>query len=152
MSLGQKLRLALAGSALCLAATLPAPASAEQKACTAGHCVHYTVMNSTDLLPAVARDYGITRSRNRGLIVLSPMQRRDGAEHAAESTAVGVARNLIGHRQTLEFRALREGSAFYLVATFEISNQEFLHFDLQVAPRASDDTVSIRFDQQFFTD
>ena len=109
-------------------------------------------MNSIDLQPEIARGYGIRRSRNRGLVVLSPMRVQGGSERAVSSVASGTVHNLIGHRQELEFRAIDEGQAFYLVAEYRISHHEFLHFTLELMPEGADTALPMRFSRQFFVD
>ncbi len=144
--------MTLRSALFALLMTASAAVCAEQKVVSGDWAVHWTLINSADLLPQVARAYGIRRSRNRGLVILNPMRRDAGGETAVAGTASGVARNLIGHRQTLSWRAIDEGQAYYLIAGFDILNQEFLHFDIEVLPEGATEPLRLKLTQQFFTD
>ena len=49
-------------------------------------------------------------------------------------------------------RELREGGAIYYIDTFRVNNGETLNFDLDVKPAAEEQSLSVVFRQQFFTE
>lgn len=131
---------------------LSPPSQAEQWVDQGPWRVHYAAMASRDLTPAVARQFGVTRSAKRGLLVLNA-QRVSGVETTpVAATGNGTVRSLIGHQQALALRPAQEGPVHYLLAEFEYVDQEHLNFDLQIQPQGAPAPLTIRFKQQFYAD
>ena len=135
-----------------LGALLSTQAQAEQWVDQGPWRVHYAAMASRDLAPAVARQFGVTRSAKRGLLVLNA-QRVSGQETTpVPATGNGAVRSLIGHQQALTLRPAQEGPVHYLLAEFDYVDQEHLNFDLRVQPDGAPAPLTIRFKQQFYAD
>ncbi|MDD3762477.1 MAG: DUF4426 domain-containing protein [Nevskiales bacterium] len=129
------------------------PAAAEQYVDHGEYRIHYAALNSTTLTPEVARQFGVDRSRNQVLLVLSPQQRDDGGDYRpVAATASGTATTLLGHVQKLELRPVREGPVHYVVATFETLDGEFMTVNVDVLPAGANQVVNVRFKQQFYRD
>jgi hypothetical protein len=140
-------KLWLASAALLLSSV----ASAEQFVDAGRYRVHYSAINSTQLLPDIARQFGVTRSRNEALLVLNAQQRDEAGQYLpVAATAQGQARSLIGHVDKLQLRPIREGEVHYVVASFPVLDGEFLTLDLSVLPQGADAPIAIKFNQQFY--
>jgi hypothetical protein len=126
-----------------------APARAEQKQDFGNYRVHYSAQNSTELSPEVARRHGIARDPRLALVMLT-VQRADGAPVAA--TVTGEARNLLGQRQPLDMREVREDRSIYYLGLFAVSHLETQAFDFEIRPADAADSYRLRFSQQFFVD
>ncbi len=138
------------GWLLVIALALPAaPAFAEQKQDFGDYQVHYSAQNSTDLSPDVAGRHGITRNPRLALVMLT-VQRAGGAPVAA--AVRGEARNLLGQKQLLEMREVREDKSIYYLGLFAISHRETQAFDFEIRPAGATAAYRLRFSQQFFVD
>ncbi len=128
-------------------------AHAEQFLDQGDYRIHYNALNTTALTPDVARRFGVTRSRQEALLVLSP-QRRDEQGHYRPVPAQGEgrARSLLGHVTPLKLRPVREGDAHYLVASFDVLDGEFLNLELKVLPAGANAPIALSFKQQFYRD
>ena len=133
-------------SLLLVAAT---PAQAEQYVQSGGYTVHYIAIQTSDLTPAVAKAYGLTRSSGRALVMINAQEGAlTGAAVAADVT--GTARNLTGVAKSLEFRQVEDGDALYALATVAVANLETLKFDLQVRPEGSSTSIPVQFSRKFY--
>jgi hypothetical protein len=117
-----------------------------QRAQTAGdYQVHYSAFPSAFLTPEVARQYGVLRSRARGVLVVSV--KRDGEPVAARVEArVGPGG---GRLQPLELRHVKTDGAASYIGSFAIADGESRQFQLIVTP-ADTPPLSVSFSQQFF--
>ena len=140
-------------AALALAASLALPAAAERSKEVGDWVIHYNAIATEDLHPSVADSYGITRSPNRGLVMVTVLRQVMGAPGEPHSARVsGTASNLTGQTRDLELGEVREGNAIYYLDTFRIRDEETLDFDLEIRPDGSNQTHEIAFRQQFFVD
>lgn len=117
------------------------------------YVVHFNALNTNQLPPAVTKQYGIKRSKNRGMIniaVLTKMLGTTGKPVAAKVTA--SAKNLTGQSRDIKLREVREGTAIYYIGEFPVTNEETLRFSVKVTPESSKDHYNVDFKQQFFTD
>lgn len=106
--------------------------------------VHFSVMNTTKLPPAVAEAHGITRARDRALINVS-LTRPDQPGYGQPAQVSGTATNLMQQSRQLEFREVREADAVYYIAPLEHIHEEVIHFDLSVQPEGSEAPLEVRF-------
>ncbi len=110
--------------------------------------VHYVVIPTTFLLPEVAKQYGIVRSKDRALINLSLIHSADGPSGAEVS---GSVTNLLSQRQPLNFREVREGEAVYYLADLKHTDRDLLRFDLQVQPPEGE-RLNVKLQQKMYAD
>jgi len=130
-----------------------APAAQAQNSQDFGNYIVYYNAFTTDFLqPATARTYGITRSKNRGMINISVQRKRmNTVGEPVEATITGNATNLNAQVKNLSLREIKEGNAVYYIAEFPISNMETLDFKLQVTPKGQSTPFHVEFRQQFYT-
>lgn len=133
--------------------TLPWVGQAENSQDFGDYVVHFIALSTTDLSPAVTREYDIKRSKNRGMINIAVLQKvlgTTGAPVAAEISA--SATNLTGQKRAIGLREIREGTAIYYIGEFPITHEETLRFSVLVKPEGQSDTQEVNFKQQFFTE
>jgi hypothetical protein len=136
--------LAMALGLLAVATT----ATAERAERFGAYELHFNAIPTGLLEPAVAADYGILRSRNRGLLMVTLLH--EGEPVAAE--AVATATDGEQPPQDIPLRQVREGEAVYYLGTFDIDDGERLTFQLRVSPRASTEgPFQASFQQRFHT-
>ena len=90
--------------------------------------VHYVVVNTTFLEPAIAEHYGLVRGRDRAFVNLSVV----GPAGSLPAAAAGTITNLLGQMTALEFAEVREDPAVYYLAPFKFSDRETLRFSVRV--------------------
>ena len=114
--------------------------------------VHYSVVNSTFIDPAVAARYQIVRAKDRAFINLAI--RRDLPENGDEAVSARIEGRTwdLFQNQFLEFREIREGPAIYYIADFEFSNGELRFFDLQLLPAGAEKSRQLKFQHKVYVD
>jgi hypothetical protein len=137
--------------AVLLGCTL-APAASAQQLVSGDLTLHYSVMPSLQLQPAVARQYGLTRSASRALLNVALRRRLDDGSDVAVAAAVDAsATNSVGQRQDLRLREVREGEAIYYLAEVRIEHGETLRFEVDARVEGAARPLAVRFSQPFFT-
>ena len=132
---------------------MPAIAWAGTSQTFGDYTIYYSAFTSDTLQPAVAKSYGITRSKNLGLLSvsivkksLSPLGTPVKAQVKADVT------NLTGQLKTVEIREVDDGSAVYYLSEIYVSHKEVLDFVLYVTPNEESSPFVVKFRQQFYTD
>ncbi|MEQ1439691.1 DUF4426 domain-containing protein [Fontimonas sp. SYSU GA230001] len=140
-------------SALVLAGGIALSAHAEQYVDAGRYRVHYATINTTQLTPEVARQFGVERSGGRILLVLNTQQAdENGRFQSVPATASGTASTLLGHVQTLALRPVREAEVHYVIAPFDTLDGEYMTIDVRVLPSGANAPIRIQFRQQFYRD
>jgi len=115
--------------------------------------VHFNALTTDQLTPEIAGEYDIVRSRNRALLNVSILRKREGGGTTPVAGAVAAsAVNLTGQLKNLLVREIREGDAIYYIAETPVTNGESLIFSLDVTPQNEASRFSVRFQKQFFVD
>lgn len=124
-------------------------ALAENSQPVGNYLVHYNALSTETLPPSVAKAYGITRSKNKGLLNISVLKKGGGFQGVEAELKVS-ATNLTGQRRDLELRKIIEQSAVYYISVFSVSDRETLDFSIDI--KTADNQVgNIKLRQQFFT-
>ena len=140
---------------LLLACGLPLLAFAEHSTDSGNYTVHHNAFTTDTLVPAVAKQYGVTRSKNRGILNVVILKKTMGTSTqpltAVTADIKASAANLTGQLRELELREVREGNAIYYISEFRIADQETLDFTLGITPTGDSEGFTVKFRQQFFT-
>ena len=135
-----------------LFAITPLAVQAEQSQSFGDYVIHYNAFATGDLSPAIAKNYGITRSKNRALLNVTVLKKTLGTTgQPVPATVKATATNMSRQLQTLDAREVHEGNAIYYLAEVSVSDQETMEFNIDVTPSGHDRTAHIQFRQQFFT-
>ncbi|MBC8210596.1 MAG: DUF4426 domain-containing protein [Gammaproteobacteria bacterium] len=113
------------------------------------YIVHYNALSTETLPPTVAKAYGITRSKHKGLLNISVLKKGEGFQGVEADINVS-ATNLTGQLRNIELRKIVEQNAVYYISEFSVSDRETLDFSIQVKT-ADNQTGNIKLRQQFFT-
>ena len=136
--------------ALSLAALVAAPPAEAQSVSSGEITVHYSAIPTTTLTPAVATQYGITRSASRALVNVAVRKGKPGADVAVPSTVTAWVTNLNGQRQSMTMREVKEGEAIYYLGETRINDNETLSFEIEVRPAGAKAPIRATFRQEFF--
>ena len=121
-----------------------------------GYDIHYNALNTTFLAPKVAEKYGIQRSKNRAMLMVSVRKGSGLGKYlqtqAVEAEVTVQASNLVGQPKTIKMKLIRDGDAIYYIGTFPITDKEIFKFTIQVEPENQGSVHEIKFYQQFFVD
>ncbi|MFD2178728.1 DUF4426 domain-containing protein [Veronia pacifica] len=113
--------------------------------------VHYSAFPSTFIPAAVAKHYGIQRSRYNAVINISVLDKSSPGKPAVNSFVEGTAKNLLGTTKKLLFREVVEGDAIYYLAEVGYANEETYNFEINVNSSGKS-SGKLRFKQKFYTD
>jgi hypothetical protein len=123
---------------------------AEQKKTFGDYHVHYSVLNTTFITPENAKNYGITRSKNRALVNIAIRKRqRDGSSTAQRAMVIGTSSDLI-HKSALEFNEVTEADAIYYIAELRFNDKELRSFDIKVQPDPNISAYTLRFSKTLY--
>jgi hypothetical protein len=138
---------------LLLLTLLATAAWAENSTPIPGYTVHHNAIPSASLDPAIAKQYGIQRSKYRGMLNVSIIKEVPGTTGtSSEGEVLAKATNIRGQSINIPMRKIEEGNAIYYIGEFRIADQETLNFELQVQPRGERRSYTAKLSQQFFID
>jgi hypothetical protein len=127
-------------------------AAAENAQQFGDYVIHYNAFRSDTLSPEIAKQYNLTRRNNRVIVniaVLKKVLNTTGKPVAA--TITGHASNLTGQLKELNFREIKEDTAIYYLADTQISDGEYLKFELKITPEGEAGPARLQFQKRFFT-
>jgi hypothetical protein len=124
---------------------------AEQSQDFGDYVVHFNALPTSFLTPKTAQDFDIVRSKQRAILTVSVMKKVLGTTGQSVPTDVSAkAINLNNQVKEIDMREVTEGSAIYQLGEFRITDQEILNFTIDVRPKGENQTLTVRFRQQFF--
>lgn len=143
----------LVAVATALLLAVPLTAVAERAHREGDTIVHYNALPTTVLGADVATRYHIERSMHRGFVNIAVLRvQPDDTEIAVPAIIKANATSLIGQRQSIELREIRDQDAIYYIGEFTIRGEELLRFDLDVKPQGNDRSIRVQFEQSFVAD
>ncbi|MBT3047278.1 MAG: DUF4426 domain-containing protein [Candidatus Thiodiazotropha sp.] len=126
---------------------------AENSTTVPGFTIHHNAIPSASLEPAIARQYGIQRSKYRGMLNVSVIKSVEGTTgQSSEAVILAKANNIRGQLISIPMRKIIEGDAIYYIGEFRIADQETLNFEIQVQPKGETRYYSAKLSQDFYID
>lgn len=122
---------------------------AESSKMVGDYIVHYNAISTESLPPSVARVYGITRSKNRGLLNISVIKKGGGFQGVEAKIDVS-ATNLTGQLRNINLRKIKEEDAVYYISEFSVADMETLDFSINVTT-TDKNSANIKLRQQFYS-
>jgi hypothetical protein len=117
------------------------------------YVVYFNALNTDQLKPEVAREYGIVRSKSRAMLSVSIHRKGPNGQNTAVTGAVAAsAVNLSGQLKTMTLREVREEEAIYYIGELAISDTEVLIYTIDVTPSNDPSRFTVRFKKQFFVE
>jgi hypothetical protein len=116
------------------------------------YVMHFNAVSTDQLTAETAREYGIVRGRNRGLLTVSLLRPEEaGLPTAVRGDVSASAVNLTGQYRRLAMREIDEGDAVYYIAEFPVSQRETLIFTIEALPEGEEESFSVRVLKDFVT-
>ena len=134
-----------------LALMLSNSALAEQVAHWGNYDIHYNAFSSSSLSAEIAKQYGIIRGGNQGVVNIVVRKKKDNGDGPAQATVSGTVHNLLSQRNALKFREAREEEAIYYLAPFRFDNEDTLTFKITVQPAGEGDSHEFSFNRTLYT-
>ncbi|MBV2091875.1 MAG: DUF4426 domain-containing protein [Candidatus Thiodiazotropha sp. (ex. Lucinisca nassula)] len=129
------------------------PVLAENSTAIPGFTIHHNAIPSASLEPTVARQYGIQRSKYRGMLNVSIIKSVEGTTGtSSEAVVMAKANNIRGQLISIPMRKVTEGDAVYYIGEFRIADQETLNFEIKVQPRGEKRFYTAKLSQDFYID
>src|SRR5690554_7908193 len=126
---------------------------AEQVVIQGDHELHYNTFPSTFLSKEIANTYQITRSKNRGILSISVMDKSGEEPKAVEADITIEAKNLVHQSKDIKLiKIVEQDEAVYYLGTFALNNEENVNFSIEAKPTGSDTVFQVKFTREFFTD
>lgn len=126
-------------------------AQAEQKQQVGNFDIHYMALSSTFITPAIAKTYGIERSRYTGLVNITVLDKSQEGMPAVAVEISGLANNLLDARVELKFKEIREGDSIYYIAEVPYRDDQEINFDIAIK-YAKKLNTALKFKQKFYID
>ncbi|MEW5965766.1 MAG: DUF4426 domain-containing protein [Pseudomonadota bacterium] len=112
--------------------------------------IHYNALTTDSLLPEVARNYKIERSKTRGLVTMSVLKQNSvGALSPLPARLTVYVTNLNQQLAQVPMREIREGTAIYYLGEFRVAPPDTLKFTATVE-MDGEPKREIVFNQKFF--
>lgn len=117
------------------------------------YVLFFNALNTDQLTPDIAREYGIVRSKSRALLNVSIHRKLEGGRTEAVTGLVSAsAINLNGQLMTMTLREIREDTAIYYIGELAITNGEVLIYTIDATPTNESSVFTVRFKKQFFVE
>lgn len=115
------------------------------------YTVYYSVFNSTEVEPDIARLHQITRAENQVLVNVA-LVANEGPDGGQAAEVSGRATNLMQQSRELDFKAIVEGDVIYYLAPLPITDEEVLNFSIEVDPRGEAGPYTVKFSKKLYVD
>ena len=117
------------------------------------YVLYFNALNTDQLSPDIAREYGIVRSKSRAMLNVSIRRKLDNGQSESVTGAVSAsAINLNGQLTTMTLREIREDTAIYYVGELGITDGEVLIYTIDATPSNDPSRFTVRFKKQFFVE
>lgn len=122
--------------------------TAEQKKQLGNWDVHYIAFPAPLLTPEIATQYKLQRSKYNAVVNISVLDKN--TQHAQKVAISGIAKDLQGRQQALQFSEITEGDAVYYLAQLPFRHEQRFSFSINIV--SSNQSQQLTFDQTFYVD
>ncbi len=118
------------------------------------HIVHYNALITNLISLQMAQAYGIQRSSNRALLTITVMEKgEDSFGVPIHATVKANGKNLTGQRRKIPMREVSDlqGAVYYL-GELPVHNLEIYDFTVDIKVEGEDESLTVSFRKQFYTE
>ena len=133
---------------LLLGLSISLSAQAEQKQQLGSWDVHYIAFPAPLLTAEIAQQYRLQRSKYNAVINISVLDKN--TQQAQKVAISGIAKDLQGRQQALQFSEVTEGNAVYYLAQLPFRHEQRFSFTISIV--SGNQTEQLTFDQTFYVD
>jgi hypothetical protein len=144
--------LLLAIALLIVLLLLPSHGQGAQAQEFGDYIVHYNAIATSQLQAAIAKQYGIERSAQRGLLNIAVESKRDGATHMVNADVRAEVGDLTGHKQPIALRETNENGDVDYLGDFPLSGSGAYIFTVKVTPPGHTQPFVVHFNQDYVVD
>ncbi|MHB1174672.1 MAG: DUF4426 domain-containing protein [Sulfuriferula sp.] len=113
--------------------------------------IHYNAMPTDELQPAVAKNYHIERSHNRGMLTIAVLRKNKlGVSEPVPAELTATVVNLNSQLAEIDMREVKEGGAVYYLGEFRITPPDTLKFSVTAKPSGETRKYKAEFNRPFF--
>jgi hypothetical protein len=117
------------------------------------YIVYFNALNTDQLSPEIAREYGIVRSKSQAMLNVSIHRKlANGGTEAVTGAVSASAVNLNAQLKNMTLREIREDKAIYYIGELPITDGEVLIYTVDVTPSNDPSRFTVRFKKQFFVE
>lgn len=115
------------------------------------YVIYFNALNTDQLTPQIASQYGIVRSKSRAMLNVSIHRKLEGGQTEAVTGAVTAsAINLNGQLKTMTLREIREDQAVYYIGELAVTDGEVLIYTIDATSGNDPSRFTVRFKKQFY--
>ncbi len=115
------------------------------------YVVYFNAINTDQLSPEIARQYGIVRSKSQAMLNVSIHRKlENGGTEAVTGAVTASAVNLNAQLKNMTLREIREDKAIYYIGELPVTDGEVLIYTVDVTPGNDPSRFTVRFKKQFF--
>ncbi len=127
------------------------PSRADSSQTFGDYIVRYNAIGTNDLLPAMARQYGIERSSRRGLLNIS-VESDIATSHTVNADITADVGDLTGHATHVAMRETSENGDIDYLGEFALDGSGTYLFTVKVAVPGKAQPFVVRFTHDFVVD
>ena len=114
------------------------------------YTIHYSAFKSDFLSAAMAKAYGITRSKNRAVLNITVTKSGEkGLPQPVEADISSKVFNVYQQTKAVDLRKVVDHGSVYYIAEFPVANEEIVNFEV-AASQDKTPIGKVTFQQQFF--
>jgi hypothetical protein len=115
------------------------------------YVVHYSAISTTQLVRAIAKQYGIERSPKNGLLNISVEQKSE-MTHTVNADITAEVGDLTGHDKSIRMRETNENGDIDYLGEFALDGSGTYVFTVKVSPPGKAQPFVVKFTQDFVID
>jgi hypothetical protein len=131
-------------------ALLPFAANSQYRQEFGNVVAHYSAIPTERLLPDMAKHYGISRARDRGLVNLA--LERSGTTDSVRAAVSGTATAISGEKKEIRFREIVEEGTLSYLGEFALNAPDTYTFTIAITPENATTPYTLKFTQDFVRD
>ena len=152
MRIAHKVGVLLVAILLLVILLLPRHGQAAQTQEFGDYVVRCNAISTNQLVDAMARQYHIERSAQRGLLNVAIEHKHDGASSTVGAQINAEVSDLTGHRTPISMRETSENGDVDYLGEFPLSGSGAYIFTVKVTPQGSTQPFVVRFNQDYVVD
>jgi hypothetical protein len=116
------------------------------------YIVHYSAISTNQLVPEVAKSYGIERSGHRGLLNIAVQAKGNDQTHMVGADVSAEVADLSGHRTPIAVRETSENGDVDYLGEFPLESSGAYLFTVKITPAGHVQPYVVKFNQDYIID